>query len=160
MVENWNGIGEEDYLVKSLEEVIKEDLEGMNDSDSDFETVDGDGSDNDDGSEKASEDGKSEPASEPNPEEGALATTGGAPLTPGGDAGETTGEVVVPVPDSLDGNSDSDSSDDEPSPIEWIALLEDNGEEIALGLRVYTQTKDEPAVITGRIKSADETWEW
>lgn len=158
LVQNWDGVGEADYLVKSLEEVIKDDLDEMNgdDNDSDFETDDESGSDSEDGDEKSSDAPAADAPAQPKPEDGAVAATGEAPPTPGGDGGETTGEVTVPVPDG----SDSDDSDDEPSAIEWVDLLEDKGEEVALGLRVYTQTKDEPALVTGRIKSADETWEW
>jgi hypothetical protein len=158
LVQNWDGVGEADYLVKSLEEVIKDDLDEMNgdDNDSDFETDDESGSDSEDGGEKSSSAPAADASAEPKPEDGAVATTGEVPPTPGGEGGETVGEVTVPVPDG----SDSDDSDDEPSAIEWVDLLEDKGEEVALGLRVYTQTKDEPALVTGRIKSADETWEW
>ncbi|KAJ3521717.1 hypothetical protein NMY22_g12196 [Coprinellus aureogranulatus] len=162
LVQNWDGVGEADYLVKSLEEVIKEDLEEMNGgSDSEFETEDEDGSGEEDGSDDASEAGKLEAPAVSTAEDGALATAGGTLPTPGGEGGETVGEVTVPVPDA-DASSDSGSGsgDDGPSPIEWISLLDDKGEEVALGLRVYTQTKDEPALVTGRIKSADEIWEW
>ncbi|TEB33837.1 cysteine proteinase [Coprinellus micaceus] len=134
LVQNWDGVGEADFLVKSLEDVIKEDLDEMNggDNDSDLETEDESGSTAQDADEGG--------------------TVGEVLPAPG----EEGGEVTVPVPEG----SDSDDTDDEPSAIEWVDLLEDKGEEIALGLRVYTQTKDEAALVTGRIRLADEMGEW
>lgn len=109
----------------------------MNDDDSEGETEGESGSDEDDD----------------NKDEGSVPGDD-AVATPGGETGETVGEVTVPVPD------DSKSSDETASPLEWIELLGDKGEEVTLGLRVYTQTKDEPAVITGRIQLSGEVWEF
>jgi hypothetical protein len=43
----------------------------------------------------------------------------------------------------------SGSSDESPS-VDWRALLNDDGQDIFLGLRVYTRT-EEPALVTGRL---------
>ena len=62
------------------------------------------------------------------------------------------GDVVVPA----SGVSPDDGFD--LTVTEWIDILENKDDEAVLGLRVYTQTK-EPAVIVGRIKCDDVTWE-
>ena len=66
----------------------------------------------------------------------------------------TVGEVTIAVPEP---NKAPEKK--EVSPTEWVDLLDDLGEQAALGLRVYTQTQD-IAHITGRIRSEDVNWEY
>jgi hypothetical protein len=66
----------------------------------------------------------------------------------------TVGEVTIPVPEP-----EKKPEKKEVSPAEWVDLLDDLGEQAALGLRVYTQTQDIPR-ITGRIRSEDVNWEY
>ncbi|KAJ2935083.1 hypothetical protein H1R20_g2057, partial [Candolleomyces eurysporus] len=160
LTQNWDGMGEIDFKVKSIEEVIQDDLEEMkgDNDDSDEEDEDEDEEESESGSEEEDEGGSDagvdtgKPASETGDdkkksEDDAAKTEG---VTPGPD-GAVAGEVVVPVPD--------DDSDDEvdPTVTEWIDILENKDDEAVVGLKVYTQTK-EPAVISGRIKSEDVTW--
>ncbi|RXW23954.1 hypothetical protein EST38_g1918 [Candolleomyces aberdarensis] len=152
LTQNWDTVGETDYVVKSLEDIIKQDLEDMNASDSEEETDEDDDDDDDSGSSVAGE--ASKPASEAGEAKPSTEGAGdGEEKKP--EDGVTVGEVTIPVPDD---DSDSEEEEEEVSPVEWVDLIEDKGDEAALGLRVYTQTKD-PALVVGRIKSADETWE-
>ena len=66
----------------------------------------------------------------------------------------TVGEAVISVPEP-----EKKPEKKEVSPAEWVDLLDDLGEQGALGLRVYTQTQDTPR-ITGRIRSEDVNWEY
>lgn len=170
ITQNWDGVGETDYLVKTLEEVIQEELDEINgvdseEDDDDDEDEDGsnDGWVSDDGSEGAGEK-PSDSKPEEEKKEGADAETGekeGANAEetkePGTTADGVTGEVTLTVPD--DGGDAESNDSDEVSPVEWLDLLEGEGEAAALGLRVYTKTRD-PALIVGRIKSADGNWQW
>ncbi|KAF6764385.1 hypothetical protein DFP72DRAFT_421321 [Ephemerocybe angulata] len=168
ITQNWDGIGETDYLVKSLEDVIREDLEEMNASDSDEETDDEDDGDDGSSSEKGSDvegdaskaasDAGDESQKEKEGEDAKKVEEGSEEKKEG--TGDVIGEISLAVPDGSESDSDSGGDNDpDTTAVEWCDLLEDKGEQAALGLRVYTQTKD-PALVTGRIKSADGNWEW
>lgn len=151
--QNWDGVGETDYLVKSLEDVIREDLEETKSAESDEETdTDSDGASDSEsdkvssGAEDESTDGSA--ASELKP----VDKDSGGKKEPTGDV---VGEVTLAVPDGDENKSESDDDVDN----EWRRILEDDGLRATLGLKVYTQTKV-PARVTGRIKSADGKWEW
>ncbi|KAF6743622.1 hypothetical protein DFP72DRAFT_1079815 [Ephemerocybe angulata] len=156
--QNWDGVGETDYLVKSLEDVIREDLEETKSAESDEETdTDSDGA-SDLESDKESSGAEDEPKkktddsaeSELKPVDLKDSLTEGKKEP----TGDVVGEVTLAVPDGNENKSDDDDVDDE-----WRRLLEDDGLHATLGLKVYTQTKV-PARVTGRIKSADGKWEW
>ncbi|KAF6764393.1 hypothetical protein DFP72DRAFT_1163362 [Ephemerocybe angulata] len=134
--QNWDGVGETDYLVKSLEDVIREDLEETKSAESDEET-DSDGGASDLESNKESSGAEDEPKK----------TTDEGKKEPTGDV---VGEVTLAVPDGNENKSDDDDVDDE-----WRRLLEDDGLHATLGLKVYTQTKV-PARVTGRINMYEE----
>jgi hypothetical protein len=147
-----HGRGETDFKVKSIEEVIQDDLEEMkggNDNDDDDER-EGDEDEDESGSGEESEGGSD---GEANTSKGASETgddkteskdqAAKSEIAPSPEGGAVAGEVMVLVPD--------DNSDDEfdLTVTEWIDILENKDDEAVLGLKVYTQTK-EPAVISGR----------
>ncbi|RXW21859.1 hypothetical protein EST38_g4004 [Candolleomyces aberdarensis] len=143
LAENWDGVGETDYVPKSLQEIIKEDLEEINKAASlrsggDSKVMDEDEDEDEDDSDESDAEAPS--------------AVGAADRT---DEGTTSGEAPTPVSDK-DGKDD-DHPLNEVSPVEWIDILENADNAQVFGLRVYTRTR-EPAEITGRIKCADKTW--
>ncbi|KAJ2928239.1 hypothetical protein H1R20_g8850, partial [Candolleomyces eurysporus] len=141
LAENWDGVGETDYVPKPLEEIITEDLEEINKAES--LRSGGDSKDMDD---EEDEDDSDESDTE------APSAVGAADRV---DEGTTSGEPPAPVSDK-DGKDD-DHPLDEASPVEWIDIFENADNAQVFGLRVYTRTR-EPAEITGRIKCADKSW--
>lgn len=159
---DWDGVGETDYLRKSLEDVIREDLEEAqlteepesesSSSDSDSSASDSDSEDEDAGKkDETTKKGETTNTTDEAKKDGEGKPDGKDETNP--DKVEVGGEVTISVPDV------DKVEKKEISPAEWVDLLDDQGIQEGLGLRVYTHTQ-EPARVTGRIRSEDVNWEY
>lgn len=149
---DWDGVGETDYLRKSLEDVIREDLEEMQIAEP--ESYSGSSSDSD--SDESDSDSDNEVASK---KDEATETKEGEKVDEGAQTDEKKGEGEVVAEVTITVPEEEKDKKKEISPAEWVDLLDDQGEQTGLGLRVYTQTQ-EPARVTGRIRSEDVNWEY
>ena len=137
-----------DFVAKTLETVIQEDLDELNgETGEDDDEDEGEWEDDDEG-------GGSEDESEENEDDESENKAADSEIPEEGS--DKKGEEEKEGGGEDDSSGDSDGSDDGWSPVQWVDLLDDKKDKVVFGLKVYTQTK-EPAVITGRLKLGEKT---